>query len=99
MKHTSVCLSNEMHKTILNTGKPINSVINAALENYFSGIAIDDNKLKEQIKEYLNSPTMRDFFRGEFKEAMIPVLAEYLPKGLQKDLANAIKKDIGYLRR
>ena len=98
MKHTSVCLSDEMHATILRTGKPVNSVINAALENYFSGIAIDDNKLKEQIKDYLNSPTMRDFLRGEFRDAMLPVLSEYMPKSVQKDLANAIKKDIGYTR-
>ena len=80
MKHTSICLDDELHAKILNTGKPINTIIKAALEGYFSGAQIGNDKVKEEFREYLRSEEMAAFFKSELKEAVKPYIGSLIPK-------------------
>lgn len=84
MKHTSICLNEELHAKILSTGKPINAIIKEALENYFSGVQIGKDKVKEEYREYLKSEEMAAFFKSEIKEAIKPYIGLLIVNGNSK---------------
>ena len=90
MKHTSICLAEEMHSKILSTGRPTNTVINEALESYFSGVKVNKDQFQEEIKKYLNSDNMQAFFRNEVKMALIPAISEYMPEYRKRELAKRL---------
>lgn len=52
MKHTSICLTNEMKAKVAATGRPMNTIVREALESYFSsGLPVEpaDRKTQENF--------------------------------------------------
>lgn len=94
MKHTSICLDDAMHAAILNTGKPLNSVINEALKSYFSGVPIEENKIQEAINRYLESEKMQVFFNEAVKETLIPLFLSYMPKHKRDEIAKELARKL-----
>ena len=79
MKHTSICLAEEMHAKILRTGKPTNAVINEALEAYFSDVITNKDRVQEEIKKCLQADDMQAFFKEEVREAIMPYIGNLIP--------------------
>jgi hypothetical protein len=90
-KHTSVYLKEDLKDKIKNTGKPLNAVVTDALEAYFSGSSVNDDRIQEGIKNYLESEKMQAFLRSEINLALAKILVEKIPKYMREDLKTASK--------
>ncbi len=79
MKHTSICLTNEMKAKVAATGRPMNTIVREALESYFSsGLPVEpaDRKTQENFKRLLASNETRQYFGNCIREELTRLLNE-----------------------
>ena len=94
MKHTSICLDEEKIAKIATTGKPMNAVINEAIDNYFSGvISVGEDRIKEEIKSLLFSGEMQAFFKNEVRDALLMAMSSYMKKVDRDEIKSALKAE------